>query len=54
MKKIQMLKLKEPRNKYFEIWWNGIKRLPEATSIHGFRFIADLKRHWTERYNTYK
>ncbi|XP_052753344.1 sodium channel protein Nach-like [Galleria mellonella] len=35
--------------KYFEIWWNGIKSLPETTSIHGFRFIADSKRHWLER-----
>ncbi|KOB70022.1 Uncharacterized protein OBRU01_11299 [Operophtera brumata] len=42
-------KTKESMSKYFEIWWNGIKRLPEATSIHGFRFIADSKRHWAER-----
>ncbi|XP_013186814.1 pickpocket protein 19 [Amyelois transitella] len=39
----------ESPKRYFDIWWAGIKRLPETTSIHGFRFIADSKRHWTER-----
>lgn len=33
-----------------QVWWNGIKSLPETTSIHGFRFIGDRNRHWTERY----
>ncbi|XP_053609848.1 pickpocket protein 19-like [Plodia interpunctella] len=44
-----MMGSKEAPKKYFDIWWAGIKRLPETTSIHGFRFIADSKRHWTER-----
>ncbi|KAL4713973.1 hypothetical protein ACJJTC_005604 [Scirpophaga incertulas] len=39
----------ETYKRSFVIWWNGIKSLPETTSIHGFRFIADRKRHWTER-----
>ncbi|KAL0883196.1 hypothetical protein ABMA27_016633 [Loxostege sticticalis] len=41
---------KESFKKSVEIWWKGIKSLPETTSIHGFRFIADTKRHWTERF----
>ncbi|XP_075978138.1 sodium channel protein Nach-like [Anticarsia gemmatalis] len=40
---------KESWKRYFEIWWNGIKSLPQTTSIHGFRFIADTERHWVER-----
>ncbi|XP_013145066.1 PREDICTED: sodium channel protein Nach [Papilio polytes] len=40
---------RETCKSYFEIWWNGIKSLPETTSIHGFRFIGDNNRHWTER-----
>lgn len=39
----------EYRKRYFDIWWNGIKSLPHTTSIHGFKFIADTKRHWVER-----
>ncbi|CAG9786712.1 unnamed protein product [Diatraea saccharalis] len=34
----------------FRIWLDGIKSLPATTSIHGFRFIADTKRHWSERF----
>ncbi|KAG6443740.1 hypothetical protein O3G_MSEX003027 [Manduca sexta] len=37
------------RKKYLEIWWDGIKSLPQTTSIHGFRFIADSNKHWLER-----
>ncbi|CAK1548750.1 unnamed protein product [Leptosia nina] len=33
----------------FVIWWEGIKSLPETTSIHGFKFIADSKRSLLER-----
>lgn len=40
---------KEPWKRYLEIWWNGIKSLPQTTSIHGFKFIADTDRHWVER-----
>ncbi|KAM3965119.1 sodium channel protein Nach [Aphomia sociella] len=39
----------ETLKRYFDIWWNGIKSLPETTSIHGFRYIADSNRHWLER-----
>ncbi|KAJ2949042.1 hypothetical protein O0L34_g5984 [Tuta absoluta] len=40
---------KEGVKRYVEIWWNSIQTFPETTSIHGFRFIADSKRHWIER-----
>ncbi|XP_068633535.1 pickpocket protein 28-like [Battus philenor] len=42
------MNLEAGRN-YLEVWWNGIKSLPETTSIHGFRFIGDRERHWSER-----
>ncbi|XP_045448255.1 sodium channel protein Nach-like [Melitaea cinxia] len=35
--------------RYLQIWWEGIKSLPQTTSIHGFRYIGDFKRHWIER-----
>ncbi|KAJ0176653.1 hypothetical protein K1T71_007832 [Dendrolimus kikuchii] len=40
---------KEQVKSHLKIWWSGIKSLPETTSIHGFRFIADSKKHWLER-----
>lgn len=40
---------RESAKRYFEIWATGIKKFPDTTSIHGFRFVADSKRHWFER-----
>lgn len=44
-----MFSSNETLKNYFDIWWRGIKSIPDTTSIHGFRFIADSQRHWTER-----